>query len=147
MQSRKRLDHEIPDWVDNGAEFFLSLCAEPRGQNHFCHPDIGAALIKAVRLYNDRQRWYCEIAVLMPDHVHLLVNIPDENRVSRIVGIWKAGVARNHKISWQRNFFDHRLRGGESAEEKFQYILNNPVRAGLVEDPLKWPYVWIAGRD
>jgi putative transposase len=82
----------------------------------------------------------------MPDHVHLLVNISDENRISRIVGIWKAGVARSHNIRWQRNFFDHRLRGDESGEAKFQYILANPVRAGLIDDGLNWPYLWIAGR-
>jgi hypothetical protein len=59
MNPRKRLDHEIPDWVDNSAEFFLTLCAEPRGRNHFCHPEIGAAILMAIRLYHDSQKWYC----------------------------------------------------------------------------------------
>jgi hypothetical protein len=41
----------------------------------------------------------------------------------------------------QEGFFDHRIRSNESAEEKRQYILMNPVRAGLVARPEDWPYV------
>jgi hypothetical protein len=41
---------------------------------------------------------------------------------------------------WQRDFFDHRLRDDESFEEKAAYILNNPVRAGLVNRFEDWPY-------
>ena len=41
---------------------------------------------------------------------------------------------------WQRGFFDHLLRSEESYEEKRDYVLNNPVRAGLVEKSKDWNY-------
>jgi putative transposase len=41
---------------------------------------------------------------------------------------------------WQPGSFDRLLRSDESAEEKWQYIRENPVRAGLVEKWQDWPY-------
>jgi putative transposase len=48
------------------------------------------------------------------------------------------------KIDWQHDFFEHRLRQEESLHEKADYILANPVRAGLVKEIEDWPYVFIA---
>jgi hypothetical protein len=53
---------------------------------------------------------------------------------------WKRWLASRQKINWQDGFFDHRLRNIESAVEKANYIRMNPVRAGLVDNPLEWPY-------
>ena len=41
---------------------------------------------------------------------------------------------------WQPGFFDHVLRSEESYVEKWQYVLENPVRAGLVKELEQWPY-------
>jgi putative transposase len=49
-------------------------------------------------------------------------------------------MAKQHRISWQRDFFDHRLRSWESAVEKTQYVLMNPVRVGLVNEAEDWPF-------
>jgi hypothetical protein len=43
-----------------------------------------------------------------------------------------------------RVFFDHRLRREEKLSEKADYILHNPVRAGLVNDWHEWPHLWMA---
>jgi hypothetical protein len=48
--------------------------------------------------------------------------------------------ARAHGFDWQRDFFEHRLRHDESLQEKIQYVLENPVRAALVEDWWDWPF-------
>jgi len=40
---------------------------------------------------------------------------------------------------WQRGFFDHLLRSEESYSEKWNYVRNNPVRAGLVASGDDWP--------
>src|SRR5205814_7592098 len=40
--------------------------------------------------------------------------------------------------------FDHRLRHDESEAEKFEYIRQNPVRAGLIREEDEWPYVFPA---
>ena len=41
---------------------------------------------------------------------------------------------------WQKGFFDHVLGNGESYDQKWQYVRENPVRAGLVENWNEWPY-------
>ena len=42
---------------------------------------------------------------------------------------------------WQKGFFDHVLRHGESYSQKWNYVRANPVRAGLVSHPEDWPYL------
>ena len=41
---------------------------------------------------------------------------------------------------WQRSFFDHVLRNDESYAQKWNYVRENPVRAGLVTKADDWPY-------
>lgn len=41
---------------------------------------------------------------------------------------------------WQKGFFDHVMRGGESYSQKRDYVRENPVRAGLVFRADDWPY-------
>jgi REP element-mobilizing transposase RayT len=44
------------------------------------------------------------------------------------------------KTLWQISFFDHILRTAEDLSETTEYILLNPVRAGLVQRPRDYPY-------
>ncbi|MCE0498916.1 MAG: hypothetical protein LV481_13330 [Methylacidiphilales bacterium] len=81
----------------------------------------------------------------MPDHVHLLLSFPDMPSFAKVMGDWKRWLAIHHAISWQENFFEHRLRKEESLMQKGDYILQNPVRAGLVKEAKDWPYVWMPG--
>jgi putative transposase len=79
----------------------------------------------------------------MPDHVHMLLNFPDTPSFSPIVGDWKRWLTKHCGLQWQENFFEHRLRNEESSANKAQYIMHNPVRAGLVERAEDWPYLWL----
>ncbi len=72
----------------------------------------------------------------------MLVSTPWDLNVAKIIGPWKQWLSRHHQLEWQENFFDHRLRRDESGEQKWHYIHDNPVRAGLVEKPEDWPWVW-----
>ena len=82
------------------------------------------------------------LLLLMPDHLHCLVSFPKTSEMRRIVASWKGITAKNSRIQWQRDFFDHRLRGSESTSLKIRYISENPVRAGLVSKAEDWPFVW-----
>jgi REP element-mobilizing transposase RayT len=85
--------------------------------------------------------------VLMPDHVHLFVKFSNEqtdlsiwvkslkNSLSKTLR--ETGIVAPH---WQKGFFDHVLRSGESYSEKWMYMVENPVRAGLVKEWKDWPY-------
>jgi REP element-mobilizing transposase RayT len=84
----------------------------------------------------------------MPDHLHAFVVIDAErlslstwikslkNALSKTLRLH--GVASLH---WQKGFFDHILRGGESYAAKWNYVRDNPVRAGLVKDPSEWSFL------
>jgi REP element-mobilizing transposase RayT len=43
---------------------------------------------------------------------------------------------------WQRRFYDHALRKEEDIRATAEYIVNNPVRAGFVENWVDYPFSW-----
>ena len=83
----------------------------------------------------------------MPDHVHLLVEgRRDQADAARFVHQAKQRsgyvfAQRYHTRLWQPSFYDHVLRDGEAALSIARYIVENPVRAGLVESPVDYPFV------
>ena len=143
----KDMDHQSPYWIRDDATFFITVCTEPRGSNQLCHPKVGADILKAIRHYNEQNKWFCHLGLLMPDHVHLLLSFPDIPSFSPTIGDWKRWLTMRHKILWQENFFDHRLRREESLGQKADYILHNPVRAGYVKEAKDWPYIWMSEVD
>ncbi len=142
---RARFDHVLPPWVDADATFFVTLNTAKRGTNQLCHPSISTAIFEATDKYQKDRRWFCEIILLMPDHLHMIVSLSRDVALAKTVGAWKQWLGRKHGILWQENFFDHRLRSDESADEKIRYILDNPVRAGLVKKPEDWPWGFVPG--
>jgi hypothetical protein len=51
-------------------------------------------------------------------------------------------VLRRKGTVWQAESFDHVLRSSESLDAKIVYLLENPVRAGLVGDWTQYPWLW-----
>ena len=77
--------------------------------------------------------------VIMPDHIHLFV----AGNVEFELGIWVRGLKRavdSRPNTWQPGFFDHILRSDASYSEKWNYVCNNPVRAGLVRVASDWRF-------
>src|SRR5204863_7160709 len=54
------------------------------------------------------------------------------------VGLFSPG--KKSQPFWQRGFFDHLIRNTESYAQKWDYVRENPVRAGLVKVAEDWPY-------
>jgi REP element-mobilizing transposase RayT len=93
------------------------------------------------------ERWFVGRYLIMPDHIHLfcapLVSVPES--LQSWMGFWKATATRRwpHRGDlpiWQRHFWDTQLRRGESYSAKWDYVVANPVRAGLVSKSEDWPY-------
>jgi len=82
----------------------------------------------------------------MPDHIHLFVCGSGEFVLSRWVAMLKQVLAKANGWSksngqiWEEGFFDHILRNDKSISEKWDYVVQNPVRAGLVKRAEDWPY-------
>jgi REP element-mobilizing transposase RayT len=91
--------------------------------------------------------------VLMPDHLHLLLQLGDEDQLSALMNRVKSRVSRvvNRHLGrtapvWQCGFHEHLLRTEEDLKGVARYIVLNPVRDGLVRRALDYPHwdaVWL----
>jgi REP element-mobilizing transposase RayT len=143
---RRVLPHDVPFGLRVSDEvFFLTICAQHRGAAPLI--PVAARILEAVNFYEVSARWAAPVFLVMPDHVHGLVRFPDTGRLRETVRAWKRWTARNLGVDWQDGFFDHRLRHDESREAKVRYIVENPVRGGLVGKPEDWPFVRFGGWD
>lgn len=101
-------------------------------------PELGVVIIA-----------YC----LMANHVHLVVQLPDlvdfsaGRMMQRLKG--RTAVAANKLLGrsgqafWQHESYDHVVRNGEELARIVAYVVNNPVKAGLVQDWTQWPYTYV----
>lgn len=84
--------------------------------------------------------------IIMPDHVHLFVCGDPQFVLATWIGALKQSLAKAANQSksrgqiWQEGFFDHMLRSDESMSQKWNYIRENALRAGLVDRAEEWPY-------
>jgi len=84
--------------------------------------------------------------VLMPDRIHLFVSPLRNLRLETYVRLLKKHLSRALRVDlpngrlWQPGFFDHLVRAHESYRQKWEYVLQNLVRAGLVKAGQDWPY-------
>ncbi len=140
LPRRKRLTHDVPTWVHSDSVFFVTVCARQRGTDQLCREHIAHGLLDSIRYREEIHHWWVHLAVVMPDHVHLLVSFAPEPGMERAISAWKRYTSRSLEIVWQDGFFESRLRTTPSMEEKGAYVQNNPVRAGLVARAEDWPY-------
>ena len=87
--------------------------------------------------------------VVMPEHVHLLMNEPERKSFAQAIKSLKQGVARRLALwaedsFWQARYYDFNVWSERKFVEKLRYIHRNPVKRGLVERPEDW--VWSSFR-
>ncbi|WP_017941266.1 MULTISPECIES: transposase [unclassified Thioalkalivibrio] len=86
--------------------------------------------------------------VIMPDHLHWLLELGEPDSLSRVMRRVKAVSA--HRVGrpiWQKGFHDRALRREEDLAGAARYIVANPLRAGLVRhvgDYPHWDAVWLS---
>jgi len=99
--------------------------------------------------------------VVMPEHVHLLINEPKRLTPSRVLQILKQRVSRKMRGKrrkgpgqqlrfkfpeaegelrrfWQRRFYDFNVYSAVKLREKLEYMHANPVKRKLVRRPQDW---------
>jgi REP-associated tyrosine transposase len=117
-------------------------------------PEVTRSAVLNHCLHDHMKRYELHAAVVMPDHVHLLFTpMADANgddfSLAEIMNGIKGSSAHtvNRLLNrrghvWQSESFDRLLRSSESARSKADYILRNPVRAGLVLRTAGYPWIW-----
>lgn len=125
------------DYADGNSAFAVTMCVQPR-RPVFTVAERNAELLREIRRLQDEGFWGVYVYCIMPDHFHVVASPGADGlseAVRRLKGRYSAWWRENgdgHAL-WQPGFFDHRIRQEESFIDKCRYVLQNPVRAGLVE--------------
>ena len=125
--------------------YFLTICTLHK-RPVLAHSAVHASFAEYARRGAEEMRAAVGRYVIMPDHMHLFVRLGIDMKL----GLWVRGLKRaisanlprteSGDSSWQPGFFDHVVRHSESYSEKWAYVIENPVRAGLVTVSSEWPY-------
>ncbi len=123
-----------PTWV------FLTVCTEKRGR-WLAQSNVQRSLHALWK--QKATAWLVCDYLIMPDHLHLFCAPYDlKFTIDRWVSFWKDCFAKTmvETGKFQRSSFHHRLRHDESYRDKWNYVQENPVRAGLVKSAEDWLY-------
>ena len=113
-------------------------------------PDLADAILAVLREVAARSRVVMYCYCLMPTHLHVVVagqpggkEVPEFERFFRA----KVTLALKAKIAgpiWQRSFHDHIIGKDEDLPTYCRYVMNNPVKDGLVEPGKPYPWRWLS---
>jgi len=139
---RKPLHLKTFDYIGSSTVYFITICTKDK-QPHFLLSDVAETVVAELQHRRIAQEIRLYSFCIMPDHLHLLLTLTEryEKSLQNWIAAFKRHTARSareiHGIKplWQKNFHEHILRKEESLTKTVEYILNNPVRKGIVE---KW---------
>ena len=117
---------------------------------------LARALVDCLRYPHDRGEVVSHAFVVMPDHLHWLVQLQESQTLAGLMGPLKTFSARRinarRNLSgcpvWQPGFHDRAVRKDEDLRALARYVVANPLRAGLVErieDYPHWDAAWLDG--
>ncbi len=100
-------------------------------------------MVQNALMHFDGDRYEIVAWCIMPNHVHVIVRPLGENQLSEILHSWKSFTAKEaNRILrrtgqfWQEEYYDHLIRDEEEFNAEVQYVLDNPLKAGLKD----WPW-------
>lgn len=106
-----------------------------------------AKLVQDALLFHDGKRYKLLNWCIMPNHVHVLIEKFEGVTLSGILHSWRSFTA--HKANeilgrtgdfWMKDYFDRFIRDESHLNATIRYIENNPVKAGLANEPEDWPW-------
>jgi REP element-mobilizing transposase RayT len=110
-----------------------------------------ATVVERALLHFDGSRYRLIAWVVMPNHVHVLVEIQAGYALSSVVHAWKSFTAheanrvlQRRGVFWQPEYFDRAIRDEQHLSTAIDYVHNNPTKAGLVSRAEDW--VWSSAR-
>ena len=126
--------------------YLLTWCTDARARV-FEDLDVARSVERQILLTAARGGFAVLAYCLMPDHVHLIVEGRDESadlrrfvrQVKQASGYAYARIAR--RPLWQPRYYERVIRDEESTRACVRYLLENPVRAGLVDFPRQYPLI------
>ncbi|MGH2535381.1 MAG: REP-associated tyrosine transposase [Thermomicrobiales bacterium] len=144
--SRKTIRLPAGAYREAGSAWHVTLGTIDREARVFADRALAGAVVAAIEERCAARDAGLDLCCLMPDHCHMVIQIKTTGLIdvmgdvkSRTTRIWWTHGGAGPL--WQRSFHDHGLRTARDYEETVRYVLENPVRAGLVEDWADYPFI------
>lgn len=148
--------HRLPrEYYRGNVSVAFTLCLKRDTVAGFtlCDPEIVNVLIQVLTSPAVKTACIVPVYCFMPDHQHMIISGTNNDAdlwnavvsYKQRTGFWLA----RHKpsISWQKDFYDHIIRKEEDLAVQVRYILDNPVRKGIVASGHEYPYKGAIGCD
>ncbi|PIY78539.1 MAG: hypothetical protein COY82_01960 [Parcubacteria group bacterium CG_4_10_14_0_8_um_filter_35_7] len=133
------------DYKGNFA-YSITICCN-QGKNHFTKDATVQPCLNILKNVMDQEGFDIYAYCFMPDHLHLLLIGKNENvDMNKTIKLYKQKTGYWFKQQykekiWQNSYYDHIIRKEEGIENVALYIFNNPIRKGLVNDFIDYPYL------
>jgi putative transposase len=144
-ENRKQRLHRLERIYVRSPIYFVTTCTADR-RHILAVEAIHESFVRFAEEGSEHGAWIGTY-VLMPDHVHAFIAIDDQKlSLSQWMKSLKNALSKTMRSKsvlaphWQKTFFDHMLRSAESYTQKWHYVRENPVRAGLVKRWEDWPF-------
>jgi putative transposase len=145
-------------FVPGGTYFFTLVTYQRRPL--FASDIARDCLKRSIRQVQQTQPFILPAICLLPDHLHCVMVLPEDetdfsNRWGAIKSLFSKGLGRSgvQKVPvssgrssrgevgiWQRRYWEHLIRDEQDYQQHLDYIHFNPVKHGLVQAPLDWPW-------
>ena len=101
-----------------------------------------------IKYYRDRLGFKLLAYVIMPDHFHAIIHVPENQKISTIIHDLKRfssiqigrRMNRMGRPIWQPGYYEHVIRDARDFETKLDYLHKNPLNGGLVENLEDYPF-------
>lgn len=130
------------------ADFDKFLDNNSQNIRHLDDPEIAQLVANAMH-FHDKKSYQLHCYSIMPNHVHLLITQDEKAPIlyKIIASIKRHSAVRANRLLqqvgeafWVDESYDHLVRNEKEFENITSYILNNPVKAGLVENKNDWKF-------
>lgn len=149
MERKYQYRRKLPHYQRDFKSFFITFSTYHR----WILPADARSIVLQTCLQGNEKNFHLSAAVVMPDHVHLILTpFYDSDGPISLVEILQAikgasahrinRLLQRHGCVWESESFDRALRREESINAKIEYLIGNPVGAGLVRNPLDYPWLW-----
>ena len=140
---------QLPHLQVDDRQHFVTFCTDRR----WILPGGARSVVLESCLHDNGKRFDLRVAVVMPDHVHVIFTPLVDHEAMEVCSLAEImdsiKGASAHRVNkalgrkgrvWQAESFDHVLRSSEGLDAKIQYVLENPVRRGLVAQWMEYPW-------
>jgi putative transposase len=123
--------------------YFITICTFD-GQGTFKDLQVVNLLLEKLKACCKTFGFVNYVYCFMPDHLHLLLGGKEGSDLIKMIKQFKQLTGfhfkkETRKKLWQKSYYDHILRKEESIGRVVRYVLENPVRKGLVKHPEEYP--------